>query len=119
MLVAQAAEGSVRDGLSILDQAIAHADMAAGDPAGGAQVSAAQVREMLGLSDRAAVRRLLGLMLDGDAQSVLGEARNQYVLGVEPLATLAGLLREVHLVTLAKSAAPHDASLCPRGARED
>ncbi|MFZ1368285.1 DNA polymerase III subunit gamma/tau [Sphingorhabdus sp.] len=119
MLVAQAAEGSVRDGLSILDQAIAHADMAAGEgPAGGAQVSAAQVREMLGLSDRAAVRRILGLMLDGDAQSVLGETREQYVLGVEPLATLAGLLREVHLLTLAKLGAPHDASL-PQEARDE
>lgn len=119
MLVAQAAEGSVRDGLSILDQAIAHADMAVGEgEAAGAQVSAAQVREMLGLSDRAAVRRILGLILDGDAQAVLAQTREQYVLGVEPLATLAGLLREVHLLTLAKLGAPHDASL-PHEAREE
>src|SRR5919206_1579980 len=57
-LIARAAEGSARDGLSILDQAIAHG-------AGG--VTAEQVRAMLGLSDRGAVRRLLGVMLSGDA----------------------------------------------------
>jgi DNA polymerase III subunit gamma/tau len=110
-LIAQAAEGSVRDGLSILDQAIAHADMD-----GDGQVSAAQVRNMLGLSDRAAVRRLFGMLLEGDAQNVLAEARAQYSLGVEPAATLAGLLREVHLVTLAKLGSPHDPAL-PEEAR--
>jgi DNA polymerase-3 subunit gamma/tau len=99
-LIAQAAEGSVRDGLSILDQAIAHADLAADDSGAEAQVEAAQVRNMLGLSDRAAVRRLFALLLEGEAQAVLAEARQQYQLGVEPAATLSGLLREVHLVTL-------------------
>lgn len=115
-LVAQAAEGSVRDGLSILDQAIAHADLAADDSGSEARVEAAQVRTMLGLSDRAAVRRLFGLLMEGDAQAVLDEARNQYQLGVEPAATLAGLLREVHLVTLAKIGSPSDAAL-PEEAR--
>ncbi|MBK6706515.1 MAG: DNA polymerase III subunit gamma/tau [Sphingomonadales bacterium] len=115
-LVAQAAEGSVRDGLSILDQAIAHADLAADDNGAEARVEAAQVRTMLGLSDRAAVRRLFGLLLEGDATAVLDEARNQYQLGVEPAATLAGLLREVHLVTLAKIGSPPDAAL-PEEAR--
>jgi DNA polymerase-3 subunit gamma/tau len=116
-LVAQAAEGSVRDGLSILDQAIAHADLAADDSGSEARVEAAQVRNMLGLSDRAAVRRLFGLLLEGNAPAVLDEARNQYQLGVEPAATLAGLLREVHLVTLAKIGSPPDAAL-PQEARE-
>jgi len=115
-LVAQAAEGSVRDGLSILDQAIAHADLAADDSGSEARVEAAQVRTMLGLSDRAAVRRLFGLLLEGEAQAVLDEARNQYQLGVEPAATLAGLLREVHLVTLSKIGSPSDAAL-PEEAR--
>jgi len=115
-LVAQSAEGSVRDGLSILDQAIAHADLAADDSGSEARVEAAQVRTMLGLSDRAAVRRLFGLLLEGEAQAVLDEARNQYQLGVEPAATLAGLLREVHLVTLSKIGSPSDAAL-PEEAR--
>jgi DNA polymerase III subunit gamma/tau len=105
-LVAQAAEGSVRDGLSILDQAIAHADME-----GDGKVTAAQVRDMLGLSDRGAVRRLLGLILAGDAQAMLAEAKSQYNLGVEPLAMMAGLLGEVHRLTLAKVGAPRDGAL--------
>ena len=105
-LIAQAAEGSVRDGLSILDQAIAHADMEGDD-----KVTAAQVREMLGLSDRGAVRRLFGLILAGDAQAMLAEAKSQYNLGVEPLAMMAGLLAEVHRLTLAKVGAPRDNAL--------
>jgi DNA polymerase III subunit gamma/tau len=107
-LVAQAAEGSVRDGLSILDQAIAHADMD-----GDGTVTAAQVRDMLGLSDRGAVRRLLGLLLGGDAPAMLAEARAQYRLGVEPLAMMSGLMAEIHRLTLAKIGAPHDAGLDP------
>ncbi len=106
ILIAQAAEGSVRDGLSILDQAIAHADMD-----GDGTVTAAQVRDMLGLSDRAAVRRLFGLLLGGDAQAMLAEARSQYRLGTEPLAMMSGLLAEVHRLTLTKIGAPHDAGL--------
>ena len=105
-LIAQAAEGSVRDGLSILDQAIAHADME-----GDNTVTAAQVRDMLGLSDRGAVRRLFGLILAGDAQAMLAEAKSQYNLGVEPLAMMSGLLAEVHRLTLAKVGAPRDNAL--------
>ena len=105
-LVAQAAEGSVRDGLSILDQAIAHADMD-----GDGKVTAAQVRDMLGLSDRGAIRRLFALILEGDAQAMLAEAKNQNNLGVEPLAMFAGLLSEVHRLTLAKVGAPRDGAL--------
>ncbi len=110
-IIAQAAEGSARDGQSILDQAIAHADMD-----GDGKVTAVQLRHMLGLSDRSAVRRLFGMLLSGDAQNVLAEAKAQYALGIEPAATLAGLLREVHLVTLAKLGSPHDPAL-PEEAR--
>jgi DNA polymerase III subunit gamma/tau len=105
-IIANAAEGSVRDGQSILDQAIAHADMD-----GDGIVTAAQVRDMLGLSDRGAVRRLLTPLLGGDAQAMLAEARAQYSLGVEPLSMLSGLLSEVHRLTLIKIGAPHDAAL--------
>jgi len=98
-LIAQAAEGSARDGLSILDQAIAHAEMGEGAPL----VTAAQVREMLGLSDRGAVRRLLGLLLQGDTGMLLSAVRDQYALGVEPLALMRGLLELVHAVTLVKA----------------
>ncbi|MBA3677209.1 MAG: DNA polymerase III subunit gamma/tau [Sphingosinicella sp.] len=92
-LIARAAEGSARDGLSILDQAIAHG-------AGG--VTADQVRAMLGLSDRGAIRVLLGLLLTGDAQGALAAIKDQYDLGVEPSALLRGLLESVHGITRAK-----------------
>ncbi|HEY0445607.1 MAG TPA: DNA polymerase III subunit gamma/tau [Allosphingosinicella sp.] len=92
-LIARAAEGSARDGLSILDQAIAHG-------AGG--VTAGQVRLMLGLSDRGAIRKLLGLLLAGEAQAALAAVREQYDLGVEPAALIRGLLESVHGITRAK-----------------
>jgi DNA polymerase-3 subunit gamma/tau len=92
-LIARAAEGSARDGLSILDQAIAHA------PEG---VTADQVRTMLGLSDRGAIRQLLGLLLTGDAPAALASLRDQYDLGVEPSAVIRGLLESVHGITRAK-----------------
>ncbi|HEY6916979.1 MAG TPA: DNA polymerase III subunit gamma/tau, partial [Allosphingosinicella sp.] len=92
-LIARAAEGSARDGLSILDQAIAH---------GASGVTAEQVRAMLGLSDRGATRALLGLLLAGDAQGALAAVREQYDLGVEPSAMMRGLLESVHGITKAK-----------------
>jgi DNA polymerase-3 subunit gamma/tau len=98
-LIAQAAEGSARDGLSILDQAIAHAEMGEGAP----RVTATQVRDMLGLSDRGATRRLLGLLLEGDTGALLGAVRDQYALGVEPLSLMRGLLELTHAVTLVKA----------------
>jgi DNA polymerase-3 subunit gamma/tau len=98
-LIARAAEGSARDGLSILDQAIAHG-------AGG--VTADQVRDMLGLSDRGAIRRLLGLLLGGEAQGALTALRDQYDLGVEPSAVLRGLLEAVHGITRAKVGGAED-----------
>ncbi len=110
-LVAQAAEGSVRDGLSILDQAIAHSDLDVANANDQVTITTAQVRNMLGLSDRGAVRRLFGLLLAGDAQAMLSEARSQYQLGVEPLAMMSGLLAEVHRLTLTKIGAPHEAGL--------
>lgn len=92
-LIARAAEGSARDGLSILDQAIAH---------GADGVTADQVRTMIGLSDRGAIRNLLGLLLAGDAQGALAVVKEQYDLGVEPAALLRGLLESVHGITRAK-----------------
>ena len=100
-LIAAAAEGSVRDGLSILDQAISHADLASGDGTGGAtHVTAAQVREMLGLADRAMQRRLFAALLGGDAARVIDEVAGQYALGIEPLALMRAQLDLVHKITL-------------------
>ncbi len=103
-LIARAAEGSARDGLSILDQAIAHADLE------GQGVTADAVREMLGLSDRGAIRDLLALLLAADAPGALASLRNQYDHGVDPQAVFRALLEAVHGVTLIKVGATADAA---------
>jgi DNA polymerase-3 subunit gamma/tau len=87
----------VRDGLSILDQAIAHADLD-----GEGKVTAARVRDMLGLADKSAQRRLLGHLLEGDAKALLAAVDEQYALGVEPLALIRALMDLTHRVTLAQ-----------------
>jgi DNA polymerase III subunit gamma/tau len=104
-LIARSAEGSARDGLSILDQAIAHAGMEGGG------VRADQVRDMLGLSDRGAVRRLFGALMAGDIAAVLAGVEQQHALGIEPIALLRGLLDIVHGVTRAKAGGPDDPAL--------
>jgi DNA polymerase-3 subunit gamma/tau len=96
-IIANAAEGSVRDGLSILDQAIAHADLD-----GEGKVAAARVRDMLGLADKSAQRRLLGHLLEGDAKALLAAVDEQYALGVEPLALMRALMDLTHRITLAQ-----------------
>ena len=96
-IIAASAEGSVRDGLSILDQAIAHADM---DSEG--SVTAARVRDMLGLADKSAQRRLLTHLLEGDAKALLGAVDEQYALGVEPLALMRAIMDLVHRITLSQ-----------------
>ena len=94
-MIAAAAEGSVRDGLSILDQAIAHADLG-----GGGQVTTDQVRDMLGLADKGAQRRLLGALLAGEGGVLLDLVDQQFALGVEPLALLRAALELTHRITV-------------------
>ena len=96
-MIAASAEGSVRDGLSILDQAIAHADL---DEEG--RVSAARVREMLGLADKGAGRRLFASVLAGEGAKILEGVEQQYALGVEPASLVKQLLQLVHRVTVAQ-----------------
>ncbi len=96
-IIAAAAEGSVRDGLSILDQAIAHADLD-----GEGKVSGSRVRDMLGLADKSAQRRVLGHILSGDAKDLLAAVDEQYALGVEPQALMRALMDLTHCVTLAQ-----------------
>ena len=108
-MIAAAAEGSARDGLSILDQAIAHADMD-----GGGEVTAAKVREMLGLADKGAQRAVFASLLEGDARVMLAAVNDQYSLGVEPLALLRGALELVHRITVAQIGEGE-----PDGASED
>ncbi|WP_228244329.1 DNA polymerase III subunit gamma/tau [Porphyrobacter sp. GA68] len=98
-MIAAAAEGSVRDGLSILDQAIAHADA---DEEG--RITAPRVRDMLGLADKGAQRRLFANLLEGQQRELLAAVEEQYALGVEPLALIRGLLDLTHRVTLVQVA---------------
>src|SRR5690606_19448654 len=94
-IIASAAEGSSRDGLSILDQAIAHADLEADG-----KVTAARVRDMLGLADKSALRRLFGALLEGDPPAMLAEVDRHYALGVEPLALLRSLMELTHRIAV-------------------
>jgi len=97
--IARAAEGSARDGLSILDQAIAH---------GEGKVSAEQVRDMLGQADRGRIRRLLETLLGGDLVSTLEQLDEAHALGIEPGSLLRGLMESLHAVTRAKAGAKAD-----------
>lgn len=89
-LIARAAEGSVRDGLSLLDQAIAH---------GSGGISGGDVRMMLGLADRARVFELLETVLKGDAKGALEGLRALYDDGAEPVRILTDLADAVHGIT--------------------
>ena len=98
-VIARAAEGSARDGLSILDQAIAH---------GAGRVHADDVRDMLGLADRGRTRRLLASLLAGDAAAVLAQLDEAHSLGIDPASLIRGLMEAVHAVTRAKAGASGD-----------
>jgi DNA polymerase III subunit gamma/tau len=93
-MIARAAEGSARDGLSIMDQAIA---------LGKGKVTADQVRDMLGLADRGRIRRLLRLVLSGDTAAALAELDEVHALGTDASALLRGLMEELHSATRAKA----------------
>jgi DNA polymerase-3 subunit gamma/tau len=92
-LIARAAEGSVRDALSLFDQAIAHA---------AGPVRAQDVRHMLGLADRARVIDLFEALMKGDAAAALNELREQYDIGADPSVVLADLAEFTHFVTRVK-----------------
>lgn len=92
-LIARAAEGSVRDALSLLDQAIAHAAGA---------IRAQDVRTMLGLADRTRVIDLFESLMKGDVAAALKELREQYDIGADPLVVLADIAEFTHFVTRIK-----------------
>ncbi|MBB3136183.1 DNA polymerase-3 subunit gamma/tau [Rhizobium pisi] len=92
-MIARAAEGSARDGLSLLDQAIAH---------GAGAVQAEAVRGMLGLADRARIVDLFQHIVKGDVAAALGEFQSQYEAGANPVVVLTDLADFTHLVTRLK-----------------
>ena len=92
-IIARAAEGSVRDSLSLFDQAIAHA---------AGIVRADAVRQMLGLADRTRVIDLFDLLARGDIANAFGEFREQYDTGADPVVVLSDLAEFVNFVTRVK-----------------
>ncbi len=107
-LVTRASEGSVRDALSLLDQAIAH-----GSSAGHESISAESLREMLGVADRSRVIDLFESLMKGDIAHALGILKEQYDLGADPYQSLAGLAEFIHFVTRFKlvPGTPRDTSM--------
>jgi DNA polymerase-3 subunit gamma/tau len=99
LLVARAADGSVRDALSIMDQAIAHG--AAVEGTDGA-VTEAMVRDMLGLADRGRVFDLLEAVLAGNAGDALGILTDCHDAGADAVIVLQDMLELVHWVTRVK-----------------
>lgn len=92
-LIARAAEGSARDAVSLLDQALSH---------GAGETSADQVRAMLGLADRGRILDLFDLIMRGDAAGALAEISGQYADGADPLAILRDLAEVAHWVSVTK-----------------
>lgn len=97
-LIANAAEGSVRDSLSLLDQAIAHGTDDDGKPS----VNAELVRGMLGMADRSRSFSLLDEVLAGEVKAALHSYQQQYNDGAEPTHLLQELMELLHLVTRIK-----------------
>jgi DNA polymerase-3 subunit gamma/tau len=95
-LIARAAEGSVRDALSLLDQAIVQADQ-------DAVVDAAVVRDMLGLADRAATIGLFETVMKGDAAAALRDFRTLHGFGADPAQVVLDLLEHAHAASVAKA----------------
>jgi len=92
-LITRAAEGSVRDALSLLDQAIGH---------GAGETTADQVRAMLGLADRGRVLDLFDRIVGGDAAGALSEVAAQYADGADPMAVLRDLAEITHWISVVK-----------------
>ncbi len=98
-LIARAAEGSVRDALSLLDQAIAHQ---AGDGTGA--IGGESVRAMLGLADRGRVLDLFEKLMGGEIPLALAEFKSLYDAGADPLVVMQDLLETTHFLTRVKVA---------------
>jgi DNA polymerase-3 subunit gamma/tau len=98
-LIARAAEGSVRDAQSLLDQALVQ-----GDP--GERVGAGVVRDMLGLSDRALTIEIFEKAAGGDAAGAITAFRGLYAVGADPAMTAMDLLEHCHGASVAKALGP-------------
>ena len=93
VLIARAGEGSARDSLSLLDQAVAH---------GTGKIDADSVRSMMGLADRARIIDLIEHIVKGDVANVMAEFQSQYNSGADPAIILTDLADFIHLITRIK-----------------
>ncbi len=108
-LIARAADGSVRDGLSILDQALAR---------GQGKADEVDVREMLGLADRGLIFDLYEAVMAGDIAVALANLEGQHAAGVDPAAVLEDLLAFTHWLARYKAAPAATARTAPEFERE-
>jgi DNA polymerase-3 subunit gamma/tau len=98
-LIARAAEGSVRDAQSLLDQALVQGGA-------GETVRAEGVRDMLGLSDRALTIDLVERVCRGEAGAAVAGFRELYAMGADPAVVVTDLLEHAHGASLAKTLGP-------------
>lgn len=103
-LISRAAEGSVRDGLSLLDQAIVQAER-------GQTVTAAVVRDMLGLADRAQTIALFEHVMRGEVGPALEAFRALWGFGADPAVVMLDLLEHCHGSSVSKALGPDALSL--------
>jgi len=106
ILIARAAEGSVRDAQSLLDQAMVQAER-------GQTVTAAAIRDMLGLADRAQTISLFEDVMKGHAAEALSAFRTLYNFGADPAVVMLDLLEHSHGASVAKALGP-DALTLPK-----
>ena len=97
MLIAKASEGSVRDALSILDQAISTFNIL------GEEIIETSVRTMLGIADRSRIIDLVRFVIDGDKAKALADAQEIFDLGADPKLVLQDMLEVVYLISRSKS----------------
>ncbi len=93
-VLAKAADGSARDGMSLLDQAISRSI--------GGKITLDKVNDMLGLADKARIYDLIENMLSGNSEETLGIFQNLYQGGYDPLLVLSDMLATLHLITRLK-----------------
>ena len=97
LLIAKASEGSVRDALSILDQAISTFNFL------GEEITEKSVRTMLGISDRSRIIDLVNFIIDGDKAKALQDAQEIFDLGADPKLVLQDMLEVIYLISRSKS----------------
>jgi DNA polymerase-3 subunit gamma/tau len=103
-MISRAAEGSVRDGLSLLDQALVQGAV-------GAAITAGDVRDMLGLADRGETIGLFETVMRGEPGPAIAAFRDLWAKGAEPGLVAMDLLEHCHAASLAKALGPDSLAL--------